>query len=93
MRCNCTGTTHPRIDPRAGRAHTLPMVKKSAPEASPVAQFEQSLEELEQLVDTMEHGELTLEQAELRVRQLADPAQPESATAFDPLPDAGRDGI
>ncbi len=90
------------------------MAKKSVPEASPVAQFEQSLEELEQLVDTMEHGELTLEQslaayergvglyrqcrgaleqAELRVRQLADPAQPESATAFDPLPDAGRDGV
>lgn len=80
------------------------MVKKSAPEASPVAQFEQSLEELEQLVDTMEHGELTLEQslaayergvglyrqcqqaleqAELRVRLLTDPAQPEKAEPFE----------
>jgi exodeoxyribonuclease VII small subunit len=39
------------------------MVKKSAPETSPVATFEQSLEELEQLVEKMEHGEMTLEQS------------------------------
>ena len=80
------------------------MAKKSVPEASPVAQFEQSLEELEQLVERMEHGELTLEQslaayergvglyrrcqgaleqAELRVRLLSDPARPDDARAFD----------
>ncbi|MFT3755634.1 MAG: exodeoxyribonuclease VII small subunit [Pseudoxanthomonas sp.] len=41
------------------------MAKKSAPEidASPVASFEQSLEELEQLVEKMEHGDLSLEQS------------------------------
>ena len=39
------------------------MAKKTAPEASPVAHFEQSLEELEQLVEKMEHGEMTLEQS------------------------------
>ena len=35
----------------------------SAPEASPVAHFEQSLQELEQLVEKMEHGEMSLEQS------------------------------
>jgi len=46
------------------------MSKKSKPikpvaetESSPVAQFEQSLEELEQLVGKMETGELNLEQS------------------------------
>lgn len=39
------------------------MAKKTAPEASPVAHFEQSLEELEQLVEKMEHGEMSLEQS------------------------------
>ena len=74
------------------------MAKKSPTEASPVTHFEQSLEELEQLVEKMETGELSLEQsltayergvglyrqcqqaleqAELRVRLLTDPAQPE----------------
>lgn len=72
---------------------------------SPVAQFEQSLQELEQLVATLEGGELpleqslsayergvalyrqcqqALEQAQLRVNLLNDPAQPETAVAFDP---------
>ncbi len=84
------------------------MPKKPATEASPVAHFEQSLDELEQLVDKMEHGELSLEeslaayergvglyrqcqtaleQAELRVRLLSDPANPDSAEPFAPLPD------
>ena len=74
-------------------------------ETSQIAQFEKSLDELEQLVVRMEQGELSLddslqsfergialyrncqsalEQAELRVSQLLDPAQPESARPFDP---------
>jgi exodeoxyribonuclease VII small subunit len=81
------------------------MAKKSPNETSPVAHFEQSLEELEQLVEKMETGEMSLEQslsayergvglyrqcqqaleqAELRVRLLTDPAQPENAEPFDP---------
>ncbi|GHH59536.1 MULTISPECIES: exodeoxyribonuclease VII small subunit [Gammaproteobacteria] len=81
------------------------MPKKSPNETSPVARFEQSLEELEQLVEKMEAGDLSLEeslsayergiglyrqcqqaleQAELRVRLLSDPARPEAAEPFDP---------
>ncbi|MGN0859948.1 MAG: exodeoxyribonuclease VII small subunit [Stenotrophomonas sp.] len=81
------------------------MAKKSPTPESPVAQFEQSLQELEQLVATLEGGELpleqslsayergvalyrqcqqALEQAQLRVNLLNDPAQPETAVAFDP---------
>ena len=84
------------------------MPRKTANEASPVAHFEQSLDELEQLVGKMEHGEMSLEdslaayergvglyrrcqvaleQAELRVRLLSDPENPESAETFAPLPD------
>lgn len=84
------------------------MAKKNTPDASPVANFEQSLEELERLVDRMEHGELSLEdslaayergvglyrqcqaaleQAELRVRLLSDPANPDGAESFAPVPD------
>ena len=37
------------------------MPRKPATEASPVAHFEQSLDELEQLVGKMEHGEMSLE--------------------------------
>lgn len=37
------------------------MVKKTSSEASPVAHFEQSLDELEQLVEKMEHGDMSLE--------------------------------
>ena len=83
------------------------MPRKSATEASPVAHFEQSLDELEQLVGKMEHGEMSLEdslaayergvglyrrcqqaleQAELRVRLLSDPEQPENGDAFAPAP-------
>jgi exodeoxyribonuclease VII small subunit len=81
------------------------MPKVSATESSHVADFEKSLDELEQLVGRMEHGDLsldeslqsfergialyrdcqnTLEQAEFKVRQLADPAAPDSAQPFDP---------
>jgi len=86
------------------------MAKKSPNETSPVAHFEHSLEELEQLVEKMETGEMSLEQslsayergvglyrqcqqaleqAELRVRLLSDPAQPDTAVPFDP---PGHDG-
>ena len=37
------------------------MPRKTAPDVSPVAHFEQSLDELEQLVEKMEHGEMSLE--------------------------------
>lgn len=72
-------------------------------EPSPVTDFEHSLDELEQLVEKMETGEMTLEdslatyergvglyrrcqsaleQAELRVRLLSDPQDPDSAKPF-----------
>ena len=75
-----------------------------AADVSPVAQFEQSLDELEQLVAKMEGGELSLdeslrsfergialfrncqnalEQAELRVKLLLDPEDPDRATPFE----------
>lgn len=78
---------------------------KAPTQPSQIAQFEQSLDELEQLVLRMEQGELSLddslqsfergiclyrncqsalEQAELRVSQLLDPAAPDSAKPFDP---------
>lgn len=84
------------------------MPRKPATEASPVAHFEQSLDELELLVDKMEQGEMSLEeslaayergvglyrrcqtaleQAELRVRLLSDPEQPDTVEPFAPLPD------
>ena len=80
------------------------MAQKSPNETSPVAHFEQSLEELEQLVEKMEAGDLSLdqsltayergvglyrqcqqalEQAELRVRLVTDPAQPEKSEPFE----------
>ena len=75
----------------------------TAPTASPVADFEQSLDALEHLVEKMELGQMSLEdslaayergvglyrrcqqaleQAELRVRLLSDPEQPDSAEPF-----------
>jgi exodeoxyribonuclease VII small subunit len=75
----------------------------TATDASPVADFEQSLDALEALVEKMEQGQLSLEdslaayergvglyrrcqqaleQAELRVRLLSDPEQPDGAEAF-----------
>lgn len=80
--------------------------KTESPAASPPpVPFETSLDELEQLVQNMEKGELSLddslaayergvglyrqcqtalEQAELRVRLLSDPLDPDSAQPFDP---------
>jgi exodeoxyribonuclease VII small subunit len=70
-----------------------------------IVDFEKSLDELEQLVTRMEHGDLSLddslasfergvalyrncqsalEQAELRVRLLMDPAEPDSSVPFQP---------
>lgn len=81
------------------------MAKKSPESESQLARFEQSLQELEQLVATLESGELpleqslsayergvglyrqcqqALEQAQLRVNLLNDPAQPATAVPFDP---------
>ena len=78
----------------------------AAHDASPVADFEQSMQALEDLVARMESGEMTLEeslaayergvglyrqcqqaleQAELRVRLLTDPAQPEKSEPFAPI--------
>ena len=76
-----------------------------ADSTSPVSDFEQSLEQLEALVERMEDGELSLEdslaayergvglyrrcqtaleQAELRVKLLSDPADPSTAEPFQP---------
>lgn len=73
------------------------------PTDSPVADFERSLDALEQLVEKMEQGQMSLEdslaayersvglyrrcqqaleQAELRVRLLSDPEQPDAAEPF-----------
>ena len=78
------------------------MPKKPAQADAPPS-FEHSLDELEQLVEKMEQGEMSLEdslaayergvglyrrcqaaleQAELRVRLLTDPDQPDNAQAF-----------
>lgn len=39
------------------------MARKPSTEASPVADFETSLDQLEQLVEKMEHGEMSLEES------------------------------
>ena len=83
--------------------------KPPLPDLSPVADFEQSMLALEELVGRMEAGDMTLEeslaaydrgvglyrrcqgaleQAELRVRLLDDPASPGDAREFD----TGEDG-
>lgn len=87
------------------------MARKTPPpqDTSPVADFEQSMQSLEDLVARMESGEMTLEeslaayergvglyrhcqsaleQAELRVRLLSDPANPDDARPFDASEDA-----
>ena len=87
------------------------MARKTTPpqDTSPVADFEQSMPSLEDLVARMESGEMTLEesltayergvglyrscqtaleQAELRVRLLSDPANPDDARPFDASEDA-----
>ena len=48
---------------RDGMDYTVPMARKPAAEASPVADFEQSLDQLEQLVEKMEHGDMSLEES------------------------------
>ena len=86
----------------------MPRKATPAAETSPVADFEQSMQALEDLVGKMETGDMTLEeslaayergvglyrhcqtaleQAELRVRLLSDPEQPENGDAFAPAPD------
>lgn len=88
------------------------MARKQTPpqeDTSPVADFEQSMQALEDLVGRMEGGDMSLEeslaayergvglyrrcqgaleQAELRVRLLSDPANPEDARPFDTGDDA-----
>jgi exodeoxyribonuclease VII small subunit len=89
------------------------MPRKDTQDASPVADFEASLDALEQLVEKMEHGEMSLEeslaayergvglfrrcqaaleQAELRVRLLTDPEQPDKGEPFGAPADDGRNG-
>ena len=86
-----------------------PSSGSAAPDTSPVAHFETSMQALEDLVGRMEAGEMTLEeslaayergvglyrscqsaleQAELRVRLLSDPARPDEARPFE----SGQDG-
>jgi len=81
------------------------MSNAAAQTSDQIVDFEKSLDELEQLVARMEHGDLSLdeslnsfergvslyrncqsalEQAELRVRLLLDPADPDSAAPFQP---------
>jgi exodeoxyribonuclease VII small subunit len=74
-------------------------------DSAPIAEFERSLDELEQLVQRLEKGDLSLDdslkafergvslyrtcqsaldQAELKVKLLLDPLQPDAAQPFDP---------
>lgn len=86
------------------------MAKKTPQEhSSPIADFEQSMQALEELVGNMEAGDLSLEaslqayergvalyrhcqtaleQAELRIRVLSDPATPDQARDFSEPSDA-----
>ena len=87
----------------------MPRKAAAAAESSPIADFETSLDALEQLVERMERGQMSLEdslaayergvglyrrcqaaleQAELRVRLLGDPLDPDSAQPFAPDADA-----
>lgn len=80
-------------------------VQKDNPGSNKIAEFEDSLDELEKLVARMEGGDLSLdeslhsfergialyrscqsalEEAQLRVKLLRDPAAPDSAEEFDP---------
>ena len=90
-------------------AKKSPATEAATTDASPVADFETSMQSLEDLVGKMEAGEMTLEeslaayergvglyrrcqgaleQAELRVRLLSDPARPDEARPFDSGTDA-----
>lgn len=83
------------------------MPSKDAPGPSPVADFEHSLDALEQLVERMEQGEMSLEEslaayergvglyrrcqtaleeAEMRVRLLTDPQDPDGAQPYPDMP-------
>ena len=94
--------THP------GTLGTLRGMSANPPDTAAVADFEKSLDELEQLVQRMEQGELSLdeslkayergvalyrrcqgalEQAELKVRLLSDPADPDGGTPFENAPE------
>ncbi|MDI1252095.1 exodeoxyribonuclease VII small subunit [Thermomonas sp.] len=87
----------------------MPRKPPASAETSPVAEFETSMNALEDLVGKMEDGEMSLEdslaayergvglyrscqqaleQAELRVRLLSDPANPDQAKPFDTGDDA-----
>ncbi len=52
-----------RIDPVRAAPHTSGMARKLSAEPSPVADFEASLDQLEQLVEKMEHGDMSLEES------------------------------
>lgn len=103
-------SARPPLSAERSKAYTAAMARKTASDApdtaqgaSPVADFEQSLDALEHLVEKMELGQMSLEdslaayergvglyrrcqqaleQAELRVRLLSDPEQPDSAEPF-----------
>jgi exodeoxyribonuclease VII small subunit len=83
----------------------MPPAVTTNAETAPIADFEHSLDELEQLVQRLEQGELSLddslkafergislyrtcqsalEQAELKVDLLLNPADPSSAVPFEP---------
>ena len=87
----------------------MPRKTATASDTSPVADFEHSMQALEDLVGKMETGDMTLEeslaayergvglyrhcqtaleQAELRVRLLSDPGNPDDARPFDASEDA-----
>lgn len=94
---------------RLGKLPRMPRKPPATTETSPVAEFETSMNALEDLVARMEDGEMSLEdslaayergvglyrscqqaleQAELRVRLLSDPANPDQAQPFDTSDDA-----
>ena len=81
------------------------MPQPSGTDSAPIAEFERSLDELEQLVQRLEKGDLSLDdslrafergvslyrtcqsaldQAELKVKLLLDPMQPDAEQPFDP---------
>lgn len=100
----CTAIDPVAVPAAHFRAMSTPPAHPDPNAPNAVAQFEQSLDELETLVQRMEKGDLSLdeslqayergvglyrrcqtalEQAELRVRLLADPLDPDSAEPFD----------
>jgi exodeoxyribonuclease VII small subunit len=69
MALNCCGLVDRPLSAETAKAYTRAMARKSssdttadaAPPASPVADFEQSLDALEHLVEKMEQGQMSLE--------------------------------